>query len=413
MAETFFLGDGVEISADSALTQLNNNILMVGASGSGKTMSYAEMRLLNTTETSMILTLSKRRLVRKYRRLFEERGYKVYSLDLTAPLESTVSYDPMAYIRSTADITYLARSIVMADPNKAENRDGDPFWDNAAQSLLSALIAYIMHVRSKPSFADVVDLFTSLKIQSNGESIETNLDRIFERLADEDPQSFAWRCWKTFRFSPMRTASCIYAALSTTIDTVFNPELLALMRKESTIRFEDIADSRSIFFVTTSAVNPSLDIFAGIFYSQAVKMLFEYAESLPTGELPYPVHLLCDDFAVGSQIPDFANCISIFREKKISVSILLQSESQLVSMYGESDAKTIINNCDRYIYMGGMDLETSKNIAERIGKPVTEVLYMPIGSEIVFQRGQQPVVTTRYPITKDPLYQKLTAEYGC
>ncbi len=96
MAETFFLGDGVEIFADSEITQLNNNILMVGASGSGKTMSYAEMRLLNTTETSMILTLSKRRLVRKYRKLFEERGYNVYSLDLTAPLESTVSYDPLA-----------------------------------------------------------------------------------------------------------------------------------------------------------------------------------------------------------------------------------------------------------------------------------------------------------------------------
>ena len=90
---------------------------MVGASGSGKTMSYAEMRLLNTTESSMILTLSKRRLVRKYRDLFERRGYNVYSLDLTQPLESTVSYDPLAYVRSTADITYLARSIVMADPN--------------------------------------------------------------------------------------------------------------------------------------------------------------------------------------------------------------------------------------------------------------------------------------------------------
>ncbi len=413
MAEKFYLGKGYEITADSNETQLNNNILMVGASGSGKTMSYAEMRLLNTTETSIILTLSKRRLVRKYQQLFRERGYKVYSLDLTAPRESSVSYDPLSYVRNASDITYLARSIVMADPNKAESNDGDPFWDNAAQSLLSALIAYIMHIHSQPSFADVVDLFSSLRIKSDGDSIETNLDKTFERLSEEDPSSFAWRCWKTFRFSPMRTASCIYAALNTTIDTVFTPDLLALMRQHRSVRFEDLADTRSIFFVTTSAVNPSLDIFAGIFYSQAVKMLFEYAEGQPTGELPVPVHLLCDDFAVGSQIPDFANCISIFREKRISVSILLQSESQLISMYGDDDAKTIINNCDRYIYMGGMDLETSRNIAERIGEPVTEVLYMPVGSEIIFQRGSRPVKTMRYPITADPLYQELTAKYHC
>ena len=46
--------------------------------------------------------------------------------------------------------------------------------------------------------------------------------------------------------------------------------------------------------------------------------------------------------------------------QKISVSILLQSESQLRAMYGPEDAETIINNCDRYIYMGGMDLTTCR-----------------------------------------------------
>ena len=267
MPETYMLGEGKAISTDSDRTQLNNNILVVGASGSGKTMSYAEMCLLKTRESSMIVTLSKRRLVYKYAPLFAERGFQVLDLDLTHPSKSTISYDPMHYVHTNQDVTYLAQSIVMANPRKKVTIASDPFWDDAAISLLSALIAYEVHRKSRPSFADVYELFAKLRITEKGDAIETSFDTMFDRLSREDPDSFAYQCWKTFRFSPMRTASCIYAALSTTIDTVFNPELLQLMRKESTIRFEDIADSRSIFFVTTSAVNPSLDIFAGIRYT--------------------------------------------------------------------------------------------------------------------------------------------------
>ena len=79
-----------------------------------------------------------------------------------------------------------------------------------------------------------------------------------------------------------------------------------------------------------------------MFYAQAFKALFEYAESLPSGRLPIPVHVLCDDFATGSRILNFPEYISIFREKQISVTMLVQSESQLESMYGSDDATTII-----------------------------------------------------------------------
>ena len=67
MEEHFFLGEGYEISTDPGKTQLNNNIMVVGPSGAGKTMSYAEMCLLKTLNTSLIVTLTKRRLVKKYK----------------------------------------------------------------------------------------------------------------------------------------------------------------------------------------------------------------------------------------------------------------------------------------------------------------------------------------------------------
>lgn len=410
MAETLVLGNGFSITTDATATQLNNNILVVGPSGSGKTMSYAEMCLLKTNNSSLIVTLSKRRLVNKYLSYYQDKGYRVYDLNLVESSEGNVSYDPMYYVKSTADVTYLARSIIMANPKKKDSKEADPFGDDAAQSLLSALIAYQMHIKTRPTFTDVLDLFSTLHIVDQGDRIETNLDDLFDRLNKEEPNCFAYQCWKTFRFSPTRTASCIYSSLSVTVDTIFRPELKQAMSREKPVIFENLAREKSILFVTTSAVNPSLNAFAGVFYSHAVKQLFEYAESREDGILEIPVHLLCDDFAVGAQIPDFAQFISIFREKQISVSILLQSESQLRAMYGENDAITIINNCDHYIYLGGMDLLTCQNIALRLNLPLSDVLYMPLGTEYIFERGSVPVKTERYAITEDPEWQKISLE---
>lgn len=80
-------------------------------------------------------------------------------------------------------------------------------------------------------------------------------------------------------------------------------------------------------------------------------------------------------------------------------------------MYGYQQATTIINNCDTYVYMGGMDLKTCQNISLRLNTPLDEVLYMPIGQVDIFRRGQKPIVTTRYAIEQDALYQSITRQY--
>ncbi len=76
-------------------------------------------------------------------------------------------------------------------------------------------------------------------------------------------------------------------------------------------------------------------------------------------------------------------------------------------MYGDNDATTVINNCDRYIYMGGMDLETCRNIAERMNISPSDVLYLPLKKEFVFQRGQRPIQTERWHITENKIWQTL------
>lgn len=409
-ADRVILGNNVIYSTDSDKTGLNNNVLVCGSSGCGKTMSVVEPRLLETYNSSLIATVTKRRIVNKYKRVFEQRGYVVEDLNFIHPSESNVAYDPLQYICSYSDITFLAESIVKANPRK-DKSSADPYWDEAATSLLSAEIAYTLMTKDDATFADVLELHDGIDFKESGSQISTSLDSKFEYIAEKDPGCFAVSCWKSFHQLPIKTASCIFGTLNTTIDTIFSPELRKMIAKEKKVDFEDIATRKTVLFVSTSAVNPALNCFINIFYAQAFKTLFEYAESLPGGKLPIPVHVLCDDFATGSRILNFPEYISIFREKQISVTLLVQSESQLESMYGSEEAITIINNCDSYLYMGGMDLKTGRSISERLNVPLDEVLYMPIGQICVFRRGQRPIITSRYDIVKDEQYQQVTKAY--
>ena len=84
--------------------------------------------------------------------------------------------------------------------------------------------------------------------------------------------------------------------------------------------------------------------YISVIYALLFKELFSKAELLSNYRLPIPIHFVCDDFATGSKIPDFEHYISIFRSVGISVTLLLQDESQLSSVYSQHASSTILNN---------------------------------------------------------------------
>ena len=403
-------GENAVFSMDCEKTGLNNNVVVCASSGGGKTMSIIEPRLLETHNTSLVVTVTKRKLVRKYGKMFTSRGYRVLDLNFAMPKTSNISYDPIRYISGYTDIRHLADSIINTE--NEINKNVDPYWNNTGASFLSALIAYVMMTKSEPCFSDVLELLDTFEMaEGSNSNLVTNLDQKFEAVAEKDSHCFAIACWNSFKNLSIKTAGCVYGVVTTAVSKVFSQELRLTMRYGQKIDFCDLANERTVLFITTSAVNPSLNCFVNIFYAQMFKQLFEYAESLPDAKLPLPVSVLCDDFATGSRIQNFPEYISVFREKQINVTLLLQSESQLEKKYGPEDAVTIINNCDTYIYMGGMDLKTCWHISERLNIPLEEVLYMPVGKVVIFRRGQKPIITERYNILENAAYKEINAQF--
>jgi type IV secretory pathway TraG/TraD family ATPase VirD4 len=254
-------------------------------------------------------------------------------------------------------------------------------------------------------------MLDNLTFEESGGQIETNYDRKFQFLEERDASNFAVSNWKSFKKLPIRTASCVFGTLNTTIDSVFSPELRSMFRMKKKVDFERMGKEKTALCVTSSPVNPAINCFINMFYGHAFKQLFEFGEEQPDGMLPVPVHLLADDFATGCPVPQFDQYISIFREKGISVTLLIQSESQLSSLYGYDAATTIINNCDSYLFMGSNDLVTAQNLSLRANRPLEDVLHMKIGNQILFRRGARPKIGKRYNILENETYKKVTAAY--
>jgi type IV secretory pathway TraG/TraD family ATPase VirD4 len=405
------LAEGCVYPTSLEKTGINANEIIVGPTRSGKTTSVIEPKLLHTFEGSLIVNVTKRSLVDKYAPIFRDRGYQVLDLNLAEPEKSNVSYDPFEYVHSDKDIIKLAETFVGSETSRSRDGASDPYWNQSAVSGLAAIMGLAkMNAESdkrKVTFGDFSTLYSMMKFYTNERECATSLDVLFDEAERIYPKNQFCRMWRTIRGNAPRTSYCIYSVMNNAVDKLMTDEALKMMQNDNKISFEEIGNKKTILFVTTSPVNKTMQKLTNMFFTDAFKILFEYAESLPRKELAVPVHLICDDFATGCKIPDFYEYLSVFCAKKISVTLLLQSESQLSYMYGKDEATTIINNCDTYVYFGGMDDETCFNISKRRNIPIEDVYSMPLEQVMVFRRGAKPTTARRYRTYEDKLYMDL------
>ena len=122
--------------------------------------------------------------------------------------------------------------------------------------------------------------------------------------------------------------------------------------------------------------------------AQLFNLLCDKADDEHGGRLPYHVRLLLDEFSNIGQIPKFDKLIATIRSREISASIILQSQSQLKTIYKDA-AETITGNCDTVLFLGGKESSTLKEISETLGKEtidlyntsdtmITELIVSPI-----------------------------------
>ncbi len=421
--DTFILGQDprCRISMDCTETGLNNNHIVAGGTGSGKTMSIVVPNLLHMEHSNVISVFTKMGTMNKIADTMKKRGYTVHILNLVDPAKSNYGFDPFRYCKTEEDLRDLAHAIIYSAPQNDECRP-DPFWDTSAENLLE--VAFCTVKREAKAGRDNMD--TALRLLDRMYWVDKD---VWEVEEDDNQAKInkKWRLypahnildtavkeneteeavWQSFARTCDKTGSSIVVSMQNPLRAVFPNSVRKSLTNPRQFDFAALTEPKTALFVYISPVNTACHRFASLFYRQAFKSLFEIAETRPDRMLPYPVHMFFDDFATGSRIPDFDKYLSIFREKRISVTLQLQSESQLEGIYGKPQATTIINNCDTYIYLGGMDEVTCQHLALKMAIPEDEILSMAIGKEFFIRRGQKPILTNRYDTPADSAYVEM------
>ncbi len=393
----FIFAKDVRRSLNDYKTRLNNNVLILGTSGCGKTTSFLEPNL-KTAVGNYIVSDPKGSLIKKYGKYMEKNGYRVMRMDFQNP-EKSMHWNPLTNVESTQDIMRIASSLTYQCENIGIN--GDPYWDQMTLLLICALIGYMKETDFKPcNFDGLMQLLRegnrfSRRTLKNGERSYNDkaslLSDRFEQLHEKNPESWAYEQFRNVDQAPEKTYDCIRSCLAAKFSNYTTKEIEAMM-SENDIDFAELAQEKFVIFVLQSDCDRSMDGLVNMFFSQAINSLFKYSDTCKNQRLPIPVRFFLDDYGATTAIDNLDTIISTIRSRGISVSLILQSEAQLLKGKSGTD-KTIIANCDTYIYMGGNDVETAQAVSVRCNKPLEQILFMPIGHCWVFERGSKPVYT--------------------
>lgn len=397
------LADGVQVSNDTWATGLGNHDLIIGPTGGGKTRGYVLPNLLSTQE-SCIVADSKGTLRRQVGGILERRGFRVMELDFTDLLHSPWGYNPLRFIRwdeqrgcwNEQDIITVAAALVPVEDKT------QPFWEYAARNLLEALISYTLECLP----AEEHDLTSVVRLFAEAET--GVLDELMRELCTIDPDGFVamrWRSLQTCRRADKMYGS-VLGILSQKISNFSFAGARELFKNPNQIDFAAISHTPTAVFVRVSDNDFSLNNLTSLFYTQALQALIAEADKQPDNRLQIPVRLYLDDFA-NLIVPDMDKTISVIRSREISVSIAIQSITQLEGLYGRAKAMTIIDNCDHLLYLGGQSVETARFIGVKANKPVSTILNMPLDRAWLFERGSTPREVKKYDLTRHPLYRQL------
>ena len=388
------LADGVFTSNNTRKTGLNNNDLIIGGSGSGKTGGYVVPNLENLSG-SMVVIDTKHALERTMRAKLERKGFEVHVLDFVDSLESE-GYNPLRNVRwnshtdsfSDLDISTIAHAIAPQDVGNS-----DPFWNRAAEQWVEAVIALTLEAVDdhEVTMLDVLDMSDYLQSKDGQAWLNEWRDHFPESVG-------ARRVLAALQSAPAeKTWQSVMMIAKDMLHPFSLSERHALLGENGTIDLGALGERPSVLFVNVSDSDRSANALLNVFYIQLFHELIRKADASKNGRLRVPVRIILDDFAASARIDDFDKIISVIRSREISVSVVLQSLSQLQAAYGPAKANTIINNCDHIIYLGGNDLETATYLSARMDWTRQHVLELPRTDALVLEAGARGKQVAKVP----------------
>lgn len=423
----------VYMSMDIRKTYRNNNVMIFGGSGTGKSRFFAKPNIYQAN-CSFVITDPSGELLESTGSYLQREGYEVRVFNL-AMMEHSNCYNPFKYIRDDQGVLTMINALIKNTTPKGSSSN-DPFWEKAETALLQALCFFLVSECNEEdrNFSNVMKLLRCAEVKEGQEDYDSTLDILFKDLKEKNPEHIAVRQYAVFKQAAGKTAQSILVSCSVRL-AVFNMEVINKLTGTDDIDLSTIGDKKTALFCITPTADTTFNFLVSLLYTQLFETLYHRAETECKGKrLPVHVRFILDEFANIAGIPEFEQKLATMRKFEISCAIIYQAMSQAKTQY-KDEWETLIGNCDSFLFLGGSDATTLEYISKKLGKETIrsvnnsrsygkqgsysishnktarelmtpdELSIMDNNNCILFIRGENPFFCTKYPLEKHPAYK--------
>lgn len=446
--------ENIRISMDS---KINNNVLVIGGSGVGKSFYLLTPNVYQANPESeypgsLIFTDPKGELLQNNGAYLKSKGYVIKVLNLvTGMMHESDCFNPLAYIRSEIDIIKLINNL-FANTTPKTAAASDPFWEKAELMLLQSLflIVWMEHERYgwTNSINTVMWLLSKAKIGDDADEM-SELDMIFHQLVSDTigderggEMHPAWLAYNKVMVGAADTKRSIVISANARLAIFENPDVKRILEKDEidlasigTGLVDGRKNVKTALFCVIPDSDTSYNCIAGMLYTLLFQELYFQADFMYKGKLPVPVTFWMDEFANIALPSDFTKQITTMRSRRISCVVIIQNLSQLKTLF-EKDWEQITGSCDVCVYLGGNEQSTFEYISKNLGKRTIakqsqgitrgshgssstntdglgreqmlpeEVREIDNDYCIIFIRGQKPVFDHKFRTPESPEFEK-------
>lgn len=329
------------------------HVMILGVSGSGKsrrgtipmTMSFIKNR------QSAVIADAKGEIYANTKDMIPP-DYDVHVIDFRNLYEEGAEgWNPLhaPYVlwkAGTPENRHIAEQMIeeLAHTMYPEAKGTDPFWIKEARNVFLAAVYALFEFAEE----DQINLASVYYLISKGEErfgASTYLKAFVEMSESNENVAMQLQSYVT-------TANDTRAGIrSTFLDG------LSIATKSVSVRNflshdelcinELSGDKPTLIYIIVPDETPIYDELTGVLVSQLMNHYVRIAEQKYSGKLPIRVNVLLEELGnIGRAITNLPHLMSAGRSRNIRVEFVLQAISQLVDIYGESNATTIISNCD-------------------------------------------------------------------
>ncbi|MCT6922808.1 VirD4-like conjugal transfer protein, CD1115 family [Metasolibacillus sp.] len=393
-------------------------VIGITRSGKGETFVFPmiDVQSRSKNKPSLVVNDPKGELAAASYDTLIARGYDVYVFNLLQQYMG-MGFNPLtivvdAWKKGDSSLAQqYANSVAFMlynDPNAK-----DPFWNNSAKSLVTAIILALVEDSLLVGREETVNLYSvanflaTLGSDTDEETEENALDLFFRERDENNP---ARMMYATSNFAAGNTRASIF---STAMDKlqIFTLEPNAKMTSYNSLDLTEIGfgDKPIAVFMVTPDFDESNHVLSSIFISQMYRVNAEKATLSPSGKMKRQVHALLDEVGNMPAIDGLSSMVTVGAGRGFRFHLIIQAYSQLKGKYGENDADTIIGNCSNQIYILTKDEGTAKQFSSMVGtKTITDISRS--GNLLSMDKTHSESTKERELLKHDELMQLLEGE---